>query len=208
MSGNFFKKMQDDMKKNFEAFSDNVGKAFGIPPKNAESSKTEGGPEATSAPDIPNTPTTSGAAVDSVAVEEKFTSGWNKFVTDSKSNFEKMQAQWQSQFDKIAEKSKENTEKVTGFFQNQQQKMNETLQTMESDMKNQTENNRENFFQSMEKSAENWDSFVVQSQNKFEKNLSEINSAGWKAQVRVILFAIPILIVAVLIFRLIGPYIV
>ena len=75
-------------------------------------------------------------------------------------------------------------------------------------MKKQRENNRDNFFKSMEKSAENWDNFVIQSQKKFEKNLSEVNSMGWKAQIRFILFAIPILIVAVLIFRLIGPMII
>jgi phage portal protein BeeE len=201
---NPFKDLGKKMKQDFEKFQEGFNKMIGI----SKDKPIE---------DANNTTSTQESSEE--LSEPEISQGVNNFVESSKKSFSDIQNQWNQTFQSFVGKGKDKDEKnqekmqtvnknMLGFFTNQQQQMNSFFKNLDTQMKEKSKQNREKFFQMMNNSADTWGEFVAKQQQQFEKGLSDLNKMGWKAQLRFILYAIPILIVIALLFSMISPLIV
>ena len=66
--------------------------------------------------------------------------------------------------------------------------------------------NREKSFENLEKMQKKWDVVMNKQQKSIESSLSSVNSFGWKQSMKGLLIIIPILVILIIIFSMIKPY--
>jgi len=220
MAEDFFKKMQEDWKKNTQKMQADFNKFFGIKPK---SEKNEVGTSnhdsmANSSPES-MTPENShqGASITPGTNQNTVIEGWNKMAAETQNTFKNWQQQWDANFALTQEKIKrtnsktkaqfeENNQKMKQFFEQQQTQMADYFKKIDSEIHAKNQQNQEKFIQNITNMSQGWSNFVHSQQKKFEKSLETMNKAAWKAQMNFVLWLIPVLILVIVIFTLLKPF--
>lgn len=225
MSFNPFKKMSDDLKKGFEKMQEDFNKFFNIQkkpeaneatnnPQNPEAKKSE--ENKTSNVIQPN----KSSQLAQKPTDQKSGSmqdNWNMFAKSAQDNAQKMQEKWETNYKKFQDKLKKSNDNIKNqltqantnmqtMFANQQQQMKAFFNKIEQDIQSSNEHNREKVLQSINNIANGWNQFMHKQQNQLEHTMSQWNKLAFRGQLNFILWLIPILILVIIIFAVLKPF--
>jgi len=220
---NPLQKISEDFKKGLSKFQGDVNHFFQAPAAknsveaNQETEDFEESPQQQPSKEINRTPT-----VLQAELQEK----WDQFLAKSQSDLKSLENTWNQSVEQMREKGeerrknrlqrrdirrkqqKENTEKLQAFFQSQNKQVETTFQTIEKKIQDRKIKNREKAFENLDKMQNNWDKVMNKQQKVIEQNFSAVNSFGWKQSMRIILIIVPILVIFIIIFSLIKPFLI
>ncbi|UYP48074.1 hypothetical protein NEF87_004359 [Candidatus Lokiarchaeum ossiferum] len=149
---------------------------------------------------------------------------WETFISKSNLDFKALEESWIQSMDQMKAKNeerrnlrknrreawkkrqKEEREKIRAFFQAQNQQIESTFQNMEKNIQDRKIQNRDKMYQNLDNMQKRWDKVMDKQQKFIENSFSSVNSFGWKQSMKILLIVVPILVILIIIFSLMKPF--
>jgi hypothetical protein len=149
--------------------------------------------------------------------EKKFPTDLKDFQQNVTGTIQTWQNQWNSQLKQWQETNKqksadarakmeENIKKILKFFDDTNAQMKANLQKLEDDWRARDKANRAKFYGTLRQMRENWNSFVLDQQKTFEKNMVQFNRKSIQREIRFLIWALPFIFIILLFVFLFRPF--
>ena len=131
---------------------------------------------------------------------------WTDFVSGIQDGFKKMQQGFEDQIKRNQEKWEEGTQKAAEFVKKMKDNWDTQVNQWKEDFEKAQQQNQENWNNVGNKLKEDYEKWENKVREDWKDGVKEFNKASARAYLRFLLYTIPIIIVLVIIFSLIGPY--
>ncbi len=128
------------------------------------------------------------------------------FVSGIKSGFESLQKSIEEQAQKNKELWDKNKEKTKQFFQKAKENWDNKIKKAQEDMQKAQGENKAAWDAPFNKLKADYDNWQEKVREDWKDGIKEINKWSSRAYVRFLLYTIPFIIILVIIFSVIGPY--
>ena len=211
-------KIGDDFKNGLTKFQRDFNNLFKIPMKPTKSEE-----EKTAVLQNQNQPS-SIIKEDSTESPTELEKNWEAFISKSNSDIKALEESWKQSMDQMKvrseerqkirksrrenrkKKQKEDMEKIRAFFISQNKQIESTFQNMEQNIQKRKIQNRDNMYQNLENIQKKWGKAMDKQQKMIENSFSSVNSFGWKQSMKILLIIVPILVIFIIIFSMIRPF--
>jgi len=107
---------------------------------------------------------------------------------------------------RIIDRWERKRQRMNNYYKHQEELLEKKYELMEKNIENKSDYNKEKLQNSVARTKKNWTKSVRRQRN-FESFLSSLNSWSWKRQMRFLLIIIPLLVIFVIVFKIIQPFI-
>ena len=107
---------------------------------------------------------------------------------------------------RIVDRWERKRQRMNNYYKHQEELLEKKYELMEKNIENKSDYNKEKLQNSVDRTKKNWTKSVRRQRN-FESFLSSLNSWSWKRQMRFLLIIIPLVVIFVIVFKIIQPFI-
>ena len=131
---------------------------------------------------------------------------FSDFIGGIQDGFKKMQEGFEEQIKRNQEKWEEGTQKAGEFINKMKSNWDTQLNKWKEDFEKAQAENKENWDNIGKKMQQDYQTWENKVREDWKEGVREFNKASARAYVRFLLYTIPIIIILVVIFSVIGPY--
>ena len=133
-------------------------------------------------------------------------SPFTAFISDIQNGFKKMQEGFEEQIKRNQEKWEEGTQKAGEFIKKMKDNWDGQVNKWKEDFEKAQTDNQEAWNSIGSKMQQDYQAWENKVREDWKDGVKEFNRASARAYVRFLLYTIPIIIILVVIFSVIGPY--
>ncbi len=127
-------------------------------------------------------------------------------LNGKKSDKKKIIERQKNRQQRIIDRWERKRQRMNLHYKKQDEVLNQRYEHMERNLENKSEYNREKLQNSMRKTRKNW-TRSIRRQRNLESFLGSLNRWSWRQQLRFLLIIIPLLVIFIVVFKIIQPFI-
>jgi len=106
---------------------------------------------------------------------------------------------------RIIDRWERKRQRMNNYYKHQEELLEKKYELMEKNIENKSDYNKEKLQNSVAKTKKNWTKSIRRQRN-LESFLGSVNRWSWKRQMRFLLIIIPLLVIFVIVFKIIQPF--